>query len=157
MYHNFLIHSSTNGHLTTLSLWSLDRPWTPSISFCTPCFSAPWFLVFRTCLTPCPRAFAHAVEIVAQVCLTFCDSMDPPGSSVHGISRQECWSGLPFPPSGDLPDPGTEPLAPALQADSLPSEPWCTCCYFCLETLYGIWCMVSLPVWCMVSDHFGEM
>ena len=138
MYHNFLIHSSTNGHLTTLSLWSLDRPWTPSISFCTPCFSAPWFLVFRTCLTPCPRAFAHAVEIVAQVCLTFCDSMDPPGSSVHGISRQECWSGLPFPPSGDLPDPGTEPLAPALQADSLPSEPWCTCCYFCLETLYGI-------------------
>ena len=29
-----------------------------------------------------------------------------------GFSRQEEWSGLPFPPSGDLPDPGTEPLSP---------------------------------------------
>ena len=36
-----------------------------------------------------------------------------PGSSVHGIS-QEHWSGLPFPSTGDLPDPGTEPLSPAL-------------------------------------------
>ena len=31
-----------------------------------------------------------------------------PGSSVRGILRQECWSGLPFPPPGDLPDPGIE-------------------------------------------------
>ena len=37
--------------------------------------------------------------------------------------RQEYWSGLPFPPSGDLSDPGVEPISPALQADSLPSEP----------------------------------
>ena len=40
-----------------------------------------------------------------------------------GISRQEYWSGLPFPSPGDLPDPGIEPSSPALQADSLPSEP----------------------------------
>ena len=40
-----------------------------------------------------------------------------------GFSRQECWSGLPFPPPGDLPDPGIEPGSPALQADALPSEP----------------------------------
>ena len=46
-----------------------------------------------------------------------------PGSSVQGISRQEYWSELPFPPPGDLPDPGIEPQAPALQADSLPWEP----------------------------------
>ena len=39
------------------------------------------------------------------------------------FSRQECWSGLPFPSPGDLPDPGIEPGSPALQADSLPSEP----------------------------------
>ena len=38
------------------------------------------------------------------------------------FSRQECWSGLPFPSPGDLPDPGTEPESPALQADSLLSE-----------------------------------
>ena len=40
-----------------------------------------------------------------------------------GISRQEYRSGLPLPSPGDLPDPGMEPRSPALQADSLPSEP----------------------------------
>ena len=33
------------------------------------------------------------------------------------FSRQEYWSGLPFPSPGDLPDPGIEPRSPALQAD----------------------------------------
>ena len=40
-----------------------------------------------------------------------------------GFSRQEYWSGLPFPSAGDLPNPGIEPGSPALQADALPSEP----------------------------------
>ena len=40
-----------------------------------------------------------------------------------GFSRQEYWSGLPFPSPGDLPDPGIEPRSPALQADVLTSEP----------------------------------
>ena len=40
-----------------------------------------------------------------------------------GVSRQEYWSGVPFPSLGDLPDPGIEPGSPELQADSLPSEP----------------------------------
>ena len=40
-----------------------------------------------------------------------------------GFSRQEYWSELLFPSPGDLPDPGIEPGPPALQADSLPSEP----------------------------------
>ena len=39
-----------------------------------------------------------------------------------GFSRQEYWSGLPFPSPGELPDPGTEPRSPALQADTLPTE-----------------------------------
>ena len=39
------------------------------------------------------------------------------------FSRQEYWSGLPFPSPGDLPDPGIEPGSPTLQADALPSEP----------------------------------
>ena len=39
------------------------------------------------------------------------------------FSRQEDWSGLPFSSPGDLPDPGIEPRALALQADALPSEP----------------------------------
>ena len=40
-----------------------------------------------------------------------------------GFSRQEYWSGLPFPSPGDLLDPGIKPGSPALQADALPSEP----------------------------------
>ena len=41
----------------------------------------------------------------------------------RGFSRQDYWSELSFPAPGDLPDPGIEPGCPALQADSLPSEP----------------------------------
>ena len=40
-----------------------------------------------------------------------------------GFSRQEYWSGLPFPSPEDLPDPGIEPGSLALEADALPSEP----------------------------------
>ena len=40
-----------------------------------------------------------------------------------GFSRQEYWSGFPFPSPGDLPDPGIKPESLALQADTLPSEP----------------------------------
>ena len=39
------------------------------------------------------------------------------------FSRQEYWSGLPFPSPGDLPHPGIEPKSPTLRADALPSEP----------------------------------
>jgi len=70
------------------------------------------------------------VVLVSQLCPTLCDPMDynPPGSSVHGSSRQESWSGLPFSSPGDLPDLGIEPRSPALQSDSLLSElPMCVC------------------------------
>ena len=54
-----------------------------------------------------------------QLCPPLCNPMDcsPPGSLSIEFSRQEYWSGLPFPSPGDLPDPGIES---ALQADSLP-------------------------------------
>ena len=63
--------------------------------------------------------------LVMQLYPVLCDHMDysPPGSSVHGIFRQEYWSGLLFPSPGDLPNPGIKPRSPALQVDSLPSEP----------------------------------
>ena len=57
---------------------------------------------------------------VAQSCPTLCD----PWTIAHqappfmGFSRQEYWSGLPFPSPGDLPDPGIEPRSPTLQADA---------------------------------------
>ena len=45
------------------------------------------------------------------------------------FSRQEYWSGLPFPSLGDLPNQGIEPGSPALRADALPSEPPGNCIY----------------------------
>ena len=44
-------------------------------------------------------------------------------SQSMGFSRQEYWSGVPFPSPGGLPDPGIEPPSPTLQADTLPSGP----------------------------------
>ena len=62
--------------------------------------------------------------LVAKSCLTLATPWSLPGSSVPmEFSRQEYWSGLPFPSPGDLPDPGIEPRSPALQAHSLLSEP----------------------------------
>ena len=47
----------------------------------------------------------------------------PPGSSVPGISQQEYWSGLLFPSPEDLPNPGTEPVSPALAGGFFTAEP----------------------------------
>ena len=62
--------------------------------------------------------------LVTQSCPTLCHPMNGslPGSPAHGLSRQEHWSGLPFPSPGDLLDSGIKPGSPALQAGSLPSE-----------------------------------
>ena len=66
------------------------------------------------------------LQFCAQSC-PLCNPVDcsPPGPLSMDSSRQEHWSGLPFPPPGHLPNPGTEPVSPAaaaLQADSLPTE-----------------------------------
>ena len=50
------------------------------------------------------------------------DYIAPQAPLSMGFSRQEFWSGLPFPSPGDLPNPVIEPGSPALQADSLPTE-----------------------------------
>ena len=69
--------------------------------------------------------------LVLQSRLTLWDPMggSPPGSFVHwilqdtGVCCQEYWHVLPFPSPGDLPNPGFKTKSPALQADSLLSEP----------------------------------
>ena len=53
------------------------------------------------------------------------DSIAHQASPSMGLSRQEYWSGLPFPSPGDLPEPGIEPGFPALEADALTSQPPC--------------------------------
>jgi len=92
---------------------SLSMEWTDALpsNVSSPNKTFRWF--------PVPSALCRS-------CLTLCDPVDssPPGPSVHGISRQEYWSGLPCPSPGDFPDPGIKRGSPALQADLfLMSEP----------------------------------
>ena len=68
--------------------------------------------------TACHAVPSHRVQLFATLWTAACQA---PLSM--GFSKQECWSGLPFPSPGDLPNPGIEPKSPALQADALPSEP----------------------------------
>ena len=65
----------------------------------------------------CVKSLSHVILFVTPWTVAH----QPPLSM--GFSRQGYCSGLPFPSSEDLPDPGIEPGFPALQADSLPSEP----------------------------------
>ena len=62
---------------------------------------------------------------IAQLCLILSDPLDysPPGSSVHEFSKQEYRSGLPFPYSGYLPDPGIKHDSPALAGRFFTNEP----------------------------------
>ena len=62
-----------------------------------------------------------------QSCLMLCDPMDYIARQAPlsmGLSRQENWSGLPCPPPGHLPDPGTKLQSPALRVDSVPLSHW---------------------------------
>ena len=54
------------------------------------------------------------IHLLTKSCLTLCNPTDcsPPGSLSMGFPRQECWSGLPFPPPGDLPNTGIKPTSP---------------------------------------------
>ena len=61
--------------------------------------------------------------LVAQSCPTLCNATDSHQAPLSmEFFRQEYWSGLPFPSSGDLSGPRIEPRSPALQADSSPPE-----------------------------------
>ena len=69
-------------------------------------------------VAPCSVSDLFDLEMCVCVlsrfsCVQLCDPMDcgPPGSSVHGSSRQGDWSGLSCPPPGGLPDSGTEPVS----------------------------------------------
>ena len=64
---------------------------------------------------PCMLSWFRRVRLFATLWSVACQA-----SLSMGFSGQEYWSGLPFPPSGDLPDPGVKPGSPTLQAHSLP-------------------------------------
>ena len=85
-----------------------ETPWTiESLEFSRP---EHWLLLLLSCfsrvqLSATPQTVAHQAPL----------SM--------GVSRWEYWSGLPWSPPRDLPNPGTEPRSPILYADSLPAKP----------------------------------
>ena len=69
------------------------------------------------------RTYVHAsvhAKLLSHVQLCSLTDYSSTGPSVHGISRQEYWSELPWPPPEDLPHPGIRPASPALPVDSLP-------------------------------------
>ena len=111
------------------SMWDLV-PW-PGIEPVPPPWGA-WSLSHWTTREVLPSCVYNQISECVCVCVCVCtctrsvmsDSLwsidcNLPGSSVHEFSRQEYWSGLTFPSSADLPNPGIEPSSPAL-ADSLP-------------------------------------
>ena len=102
----------------------------PRFCICSPAVWAPPLTVNRLTVSPrgsslmfCSyRKWKWSHSVVS-------DSLRPPWTVAYqaplsmGFSRQEYWSGLPFPSPGDLPYPGIKPGSPALEADALPSEP----------------------------------
>ena len=65
----------------------------------------------------------HACS-VAQLCPTLCDlTVACQAPLFMGFSRQEYWNGLPFPPLGDLSNPGIEPMSLALAGNFCTTEP----------------------------------
>ena len=126
--------AASNNIVVTTPCFLLSSRLIVSISVFHGYFENHWFwikliksapLVFPTCLMmssqksekvkvkslSCVRLFATPWTVTHQV---------PPSME---FSRQEYWSGLPFPFPGDLSDPVIKPGSPALQADALPSEP----------------------------------
>ena len=88
--------------------------------------------------SPYPAYQSSEVEFRQSVCvcvcarvlvIQLCPTLVTPWTVAHqdplslGFHRQAYWSGVSFPSPGDLPDSRSEPRSPALQADSLPSEP----------------------------------
>ena len=92
---------------------------------------APWFLSAVLSMTVEKQMWEARKREDSHMCMcaqsrpALCNPMDcsPPGSSVHGVSQAEILEWVPFPPPGDLPDPGIEPTSLCLlhwQVDSLP-------------------------------------
>ena len=68
------------------------------------------------------KRFSYSGGLVTKLCPTLATPWAVACQAPLVFSRQEYWSGLPFPSPGDLPDPGIEPRSPALQAVDLPTE-----------------------------------
>ena len=94
--------------------WVLSEEFLPGLQMATflPCphMTIPWLALGERELM-CLLLSVYC--LVAQLSSVFCDPMDVhQGALSMGFSRQEHWSGLPFPSPGDLPNPGIKPTSP---------------------------------------------
>ena len=107
------------------SVWNGSREWSLELkadisSLKRPCTVWSWILFFFF-MSVCARVCVCACAVFSHVWL-----FATPWTVAHQVllsmkfSRQEYWSGLPFPPPGDLPNPVIESPSLALWADSLP-------------------------------------
>ena len=106
---NLLLSSSTCLFGKGISLRRLDFFWVAKISL------DPVYI----------RIYRRDRKVKSLSCVRLCDPVDcrPPGSSVHGISQARILEWVAISISRDLSNPGIEPGSPALQADTLTSEP----------------------------------
>ena len=100
--------------------WSTRETWT-KVGPILPLHTwTCWSELYIVCINPYMWGSVWGCVCVCMLSCVwlFCDPMDcsPPGSSVRGILQARLWSGLPFPPPGDLPDPGIEPASPTSPA-----------------------------------------
>ena len=81
--------------------------------------------MLNICLRSCCNCCCLAVCLVVKSCLTLCDPMEysSPGAPVHEIFQARILECFAISSPGDLPNPGIKPASPALQADSLHTEP----------------------------------
>jgi len=100
-------------HQKKKTIWSLS----PETSRADPWNSTKHSFKYKIILSLSQKSLSH-VRLFATPWTVAHQA--PPSME---FSRQEYWSGLPFPSPGDLPDPGIKPRSPALQADALTSEP----------------------------------
>ena len=137
-----------------LTIWSLilllflNPAWRSGSSWFTYCWNLAWRILSITLLT------CEWVKLLSHVQLFetwWTVAYQAPLSM--GFSRQEYWSGLPFPFPGGLPDPGIEPRSPALEADILTSEPsgkpwWASVWDECnCAVVWTFFCIVFLWDW----------
>ena len=120
--------NSTHLHVSRKQILNIQISYSQSPFFCYLIWNLPKQLCNQINLRFPSYTNVHSLFLMIFIvwsCLTLCDPMDYslPGSSVHGISRQEYWSGLPFPPPGDLSNPGIEPTSPALVSRLFTTEP----------------------------------
>ena len=127
-------NSSPNSFMRLTALWRQASGWFPTLQVFSQEAGIQSLLLASTHILcfieiPHPLGFRGLVVgsgLVSKLCPTLVTpwnvACQTPLSSVHGISRQEYWSGLPFPSSADRPDPGIKPSSLALQVDSLLTE-----------------------------------